>query len=197
LSLGEATGAVEALGLQVNTTERLSDEPFGTVVSQAPSAGESVAPASLVTLFIASGPLPSPSPKDAGLMVAQEVAGSVSNPVSYAELRDNDGYVVECPSDPCHQNGQQVAFDKALAIAVDGESGPLWTTMKRAVLDNMLDLQLEGYRYVLIGFPGKPHTETIVMGFKLSDWPKFGTFRQPSNPLLGLITDKDVNFEPV
>lgn len=186
-----AEASLRALGLNADTVPTPTTEAKpGTVVSQSPTAGSSVDPSTgSIYLFLAAAP---PSPEDTGRIVAQEVAGSLSK-VSYAVLTSRDGYVL--------QNAHKVRFGLALAISV-----PLKTparlklrSMKQTVLDNMDALQQQGFRYVFIGFPDSTAVSgygSAVVGYSLSDWKQWGTYKQ-TEILLGLITNKSIQFKPV
>lgn len=144
-----------------------------------------------------STPPPPPSHDD----IASSLAFSISlefpsRSASYALLTSRDGYVLKCDEDPCQQDAYKVRFGTSVAVALSGTVTKDIKVMKQAVMDDYGDLRDAGFKYVLYGFPGKGD-KTVVLGFSLGDWRKWGTYQQPSDPTLGLITNKNIKFTDV
>ncbi|GAA0194862.1 protein kinase [Glutamicibacter creatinolyticus] len=82
-SSSAARSQLNQAGLSVGSvTERASDEPAGTVLSQSPAAGSSQAPGSKVSLVISSGPEPSPEPTEATSSAPAETSSPAAAPSS-------------------------------------------------------------------------------------------------------------------
>jgi len=112
----------------------------------------------------------------------------------------SDGYVLKC-STPCLGNSHRVSFAKApsLVIAVKPKTPivSLDKAIRTAVSAHEKELRHVGIAFVLVAISGgKPEFKGPVLGFSVSDWPKWGMPQQPASPTIGSITT-NVRFKSV
>jgi hypothetical protein len=175
----DAELALREMGIeQVTTTEHESRQnEVGTVISQTPEAGEPVTESTFAYLVVAAEPV---TPETLAEDFASSVASNLGQ-TRYALLRSNDGYMLECPTNPCQQNAHRAPLELTIAIRSDANVGAMYRAVQDAVVEHLDDLDAAGFKYVVLS-QGK-----ILIGFRLHDWPKWHTPRQQSDALLGLI----------
>ncbi len=175
--VASAIGRCGACDVSVETGSSYSFKPAGIVVATNPPAGTKVYPGGAILLTVS---------RRIATEVATEVAAALSTSVTYVVATSRAGYVLECNQSPCQGDAYKVPFGRALilgggVISAQGRSG--FYAIKSAVEGSLGVLKGEGFRFVLLAA-----SKTIVMGYTLTDWLNFGTWKQPSSPLLGLIT---------
>ena len=98
LAVQDATAQLVGLGFTVNATTQPIPDPFitvGLVAATDPAVGQSVAPGTLITLLVSSGPRPIPVPTLVGLSEQQATTAIAAAPFTLAEpiLRQFDATI--------------------------------------------------------------------------------------------------------
>jgi hypothetical protein len=191
-TLEEARAAILGISdAQIHVSTTTTDQYLaGTVFIQVPNPETILGQGSDVYLTVAKAP-PPPTASDVAATVAGQIASYLSHRVTYAVGSSSDGYVLECDQSPCQGDAYRVRFGRAIILAngvnsAKGKTG--YMAIASAVGDNLDLLNATHFRFVVLSI-GK-----VVIGFKLDDWPNFGTPQQPSDPLLGLITNPRLKY---